>query len=173
MENDLISRSAMIKDIRFMQDLISSDSEWLHGYVSGLCATIDAVLDAPTVDAVPVERLGKIGKLFIPYSGCPRGRVGRMGEPATLAEEAMFWGVIVDEDGTRFVPVVEEVLHELIEKARAVDAVQVVRCKGCKHCFLDLSGRDYHICMKNGFLSRNRVQEDDFCSYGERRTDDD
>jgi hypothetical protein len=84
-----------------------------------------------TVDAVPVERLGKIGKLFIPYSGCPRGPVGRMGEPATLAEEAMFWGVIVDEDGTRFVPVVEEVLHELIEKACAVDAVEVGNCDGC------------------------------------------
>lgn len=59
-----------------------------------------------------------------------------------------------------------------IDNAPAVDAVEVVRRKCCKHCFLDLSGRDYHLCMKNGFLSRNRVQEDDFCSYGERRTDD-
>ena len=68
-----------------------------------------------------------------------------------------------------FFPVI---VKNALENTPAVDAVEVVRCKDCKHCFFDLSGRDYHICMKNGFLSMNRVKEDDFCSYGERRTDD-
>lgn len=63
------------------------------------------------------------------------------------------------------------VIRRVLRQVPTVDAVEVVRCKDCKHCFFDLSGRDYHICMKNGFLSRNRVQEDDFCSYGERRDD--
>jgi hypothetical protein len=51
-----------------------------------------------------------------------------------------------------------------------VDAVEVVRCKDCKHCSLDLSGRDAHLCMRKevGFIVRRKL--DDFCSYGERRT---
>ena len=74
-----------------------------------------------------------------------------MGEPVTLAEEAMFWGVIVDEDGTRFVPVVEEVLHELIEKARAVDAVEVGNCDGC---YWKAIGRQQKCscCRRNRYL---------------------
>ena len=59
-----------------------------------------------------------------------------------------------------------------IEKAQAVDAVEVVRCNDCKYCFFDLSGMDYHLCMRHGFTARHRVQSDDFCSYGERRADD-
>lgn len=50
-----------------------------------------------------------------------------------------------------------------------VDAVPVVRCRGCKHCeeatdhegsgfFCAIWGRGWH-----------RVQPDDFCSYGERK----
>lgn len=118
MENDLIFRNDAIDSL-------------LRQPNTPTPSVIRRVLrQVPAVDAVPVERLGKIGKLFIPYSGCPRGPVGRMGEPVTLAEEAMFWGVIVDEDGTRFVPVVEEVLHELIEKASAVIDPESLRPKG-------------------------------------------
>ena len=49
------------------------------------------------------------------------------------------------------------------------DFVEVVRCKDCKHCCLDLSGRDAHLCMRKevGFVVRRKL--DDFCSYGERR----
>lgn len=49
------------------------------------------------------------------------------------------------------------------------DVVEVVRCRGCKHCkeaadhegcgfFCAIWGRGWH-----------RVQPDDFCSYGERK----
>ena len=48
-----------------------------------------------------------------------------------------------------------------IEKAPAVDAVPVVRCKDCKH---------YAACKRYGDLSR--PNDDDFCSYGERRDED-
>jgi hypothetical protein len=51
---DLISRSALIKDIRFTQGLIAGKSDWLHGYVTGLSGAIDAVTDAPAVGAVEV-----------------------------------------------------------------------------------------------------------------------
>lgn len=58
-----------------------------------------------------------------------------------------------------------------IENAPTVDAVEVVRCKDCKHCCLDLSGRENHLCMRKevGFVVRRKAN--DFCSYGERRTD--
>ncbi len=42
-----------------------------------------------------------------------------------------------------------------------VDAVEVVRCKECKWY------KDFDGC----FFSTTEVKEDDFCSYGERKTD--
>lgn len=48
---------------------------------------------------------------------------------------------------------------EDIDNAPTVDAVPVVRCKGCKHEF----GGSCIIC---GFQKR---KPEDFCSYGERK----
>ena len=57
----------------------------------------------------------------------------------------------------------------VLVKMPTVDAVEVVRCKDCKHCMLDLSGRENHLCMRKevGFVVRRNA--DDFCSYGERQ----
>ena len=62
-------------------------------------------------------------------------------------------------------------IYAAVENAPTVDAVEVVRCKDCKHCMLDLSGRENHLCMRKevGFVVRRNA--DDFCSYGERWTD--
>lgn len=57
-----------------------------------------------------------------------------------------------------------EEIEELIESAPTIDAVPVVRCKDCKYYKPDEyeCGCDYGLpCVK----------ADDFCSYGERRTD--
>ena len=57
-----------------------------------------------------------------------------------------------------------------------VDAVEVVRCKDCKH-WSELKGKDsgkpvgYGDC-RNGCGINGIAYEDSFCSYGERRTDD-
>lgn len=57
-----------------------------------------------------------------------------------------------------------------IDEAPTVDAVEVVRCKDCIHY-------DFGVCLKiysDGAVSQYAWQarnEDDFCSYGERRTD--
>lgn len=52
----------------------------------------------------------------------------------------------------------------LLEKAPAVDAVEVVRCRDCKHYKPD----EYECgCDFAGGLPY--VKADDFCSYGERR----
>lgn len=50
-----------------------------------------------------------------------------------------------------------------------VDAVPVVRCRGCKHCkeATDYEGRGF-FCAIWG-RGWHRVQPDDFCSYGERK----
>ena len=47
------------------------------------------------------------------------------------------------------------------------DAVEVVRCKDCKH-YHDF---DSHFDCKHGF-GMDYVKPTDFCSYGERRADD-
>ena len=53
-----------------------------------------------------------------------------------------------------------------IERASAVDAVEVVRCKDCIHYEPCEGGKDY--CCWH----RSAIVENDFCSYGERRADD-
>ena len=56
----------------------------------------------------------------------------------------------------------------IIEQAPTADVVEVVRCKDCKHWIYwsdskTCSCKIHHIC----------TMKDDFCSYGERRTDND
>lgn len=56
---------------------------------------------------------------------------------------------------------------DVIERAPAVDAVEVVRCKDCflRICWeKDDNGND--ICWLSGMYVRG---EDDFCPYGERK----
>lgn len=51
------------------------------------------------------------------------------------------------------------------------DFVEVVRCKDCKHCdkaeyfFCDFKDATKNVCRLFG----RQMQEDDFCSYGERK----
>lgn len=51
-----------------------------------------------------------------------------------------------------------------IESAPTIDAVEVVRCKDCKH-----KGGS-HLCEDKIYCKRLRcyMEENDFCSYGER-----
>ena len=51
-----------------------------------------------------------------------------------------------------------------IDNAPTVDAVEVVRCKDCKHYEWNLFD-GCHVCIR---LSKY-VKEDFFCSYGEKR----
>lgn len=51
-----------------------------------------------------------------------------------------------------------------IEKAPAVDAVPVVRCKDCG-CYMSESGKYVEHCCLTGLP----VDAGDFCSYGKRR----
>ena len=55
--------------------------------------------------------------------------------------------------------------RKLMEDAPTVDAVEVVRCKDCKHYALFALA-----CRNENF--NGIIHMDGFCSYGERRTDD-
>lgn len=50
--------------------------------------------------------------------------------------------------------------------APLVDAVKVVRCKDCKHC----DPENYHCDHHMGTAAPLKRKPDDFCSYGERKT---
>lgn len=49
-----------------------------------------------------------------------------------------------------------------VDNAPTVDAVVVVRCKGCKHSWEDIGG----LCCGYGPLVDSIVPEDFFCAYG-------
>lgn len=62
-----------------------------------------------------IERMGGFGKLFVEYSGDPRGPMGRAGG-MSIAEEAQIMPVITDIDGGKWRPVQEEVLQDLLKQ---------------------------------------------------------
>lgn len=52
-----------------------------------------------------------------------------------------------------------------IAEAPTVDAVEVVRCRECKHC----DPENHHCDHYMGTAAPLRRKPDDFCSYGERK----
>ena len=59
-------------------------------------------------------------------------------------------------------------LKAMIDKAPTIDAVEVVRCKDCKHYSSEM-------CWNYQWWNDDHttwVNDDDFCSYGERRHDE-
>ena len=58
-------------------------------------------------------------------------------------------------------------LKRYVKRSPAVDAVIPVRCAQCKHFKRNLEN-DTYCSSVNGLTD---PQEDDFCSYGERRAD--
>ena len=62
-----------------------------------------------------------------------------------------------------------------LDIAPAVDAVEVVRCKDCKHYQYGEFFTDIKFCCRlnsKGKTMRYNFADDEFCSYGERRDDD-
>ena len=55
--------------------------------------------------------------------------------------------------------------RELLENAPTVDAVEVVRCKDCKHYRFCLSD----VAMTNKNQTQTIYESIDFCSHGERK----
>ena len=65
------------------------------------------------------------------------------------------------------------IAKEFLDKAKApptVDAVDVVRCKDCKHRIKSRWHKGYQCGNEfDGMASGVELKDDDFCSYGERR----
>ena len=63
-------------------------------------------------------------------------------------------------------------VYGLIEILPSADAVEVVRCKDCKWYKKNYSwnGKEFKICAREPTEPSRRP--DDFCSYGERKTDE-
>lgn len=58
-----------------------------------------------------------------------------------------------------------------IDDAPTIDAVEVVRCKDCKHGWKNCATGNIY-CQRDGRNSYEMIfKPDDFCSYGERRGD--
>jgi hypothetical protein len=84
---------------------------------------------------------------------------------ANALRKKAVWGKI--RKGTVYETDAKVVTTGSIDLAPTVDAVEVVRCKDCKH---NSDGRccgGQDICAEEGYDFY--VADDDFCSYGERR----
>ena len=58
-----------------------------------------------------------------------------------------------------------------LDEQPTVDAVEVVRCKDCRHWDSETGWCYKHSRFYNGDMLWDMFDDDDFCSFGERRTD--
>lgn len=63
----------------------------------------------------------------------------------------------------------DEIAEEILLQMPTIDAVLVVRCGECKHR-IDVDYANGHACLKRS--SYYYCEDNDFCSYGERRYSD-
>lgn len=63
--------------------------------------------------------------------------------------------------------VIDVVMKYVIDRLPTEDVVEVVRCKDCKHARKAVDG--YYHCRVDGCIAHN---ETDYCSCGERRSED-
>ena len=61
-------------------------------------------------------------------------------------------------------------LFKLAEHLVENDVVPVVRCKDCVHCAVASWGERY--CARSRFVTLDDLEDDDYCSYGERKDND-
>jgi len=77
--------------------------------------------------------------------------------------------LIVGGERERIMTMAQLALKRMIDNAPTVDAVEVVRCKDCIHWHEGIAWCDQHSHFDED--EWNMFDADDFCSYGERRTD--
>lgn len=78
-----------------------------------------------------------------------------------IANGVLIWG---SRSGGKTMTTVLYALKEMINNAPTVDAVEVIRCKDCKHYFH--YGDEVYGCRTYGMIKTNL---DSFCSHGERK----
>ena len=90
----------------------------------------------------------------------------RLIDANALLEEIQFRRPVIDTE-TKIVADCVEIARKAIVNAPTVDAVEVVRCKDCGFAVYNSSNDTYKCRSMNGMY--RTVEQDDFCSYGERR----
>ncbi len=84
----------------------------------------------------------------------------------------------VEDDISETVSNCARIARKLVERATAVDAVEVVQCKDCKHWHKETGWCNHHshfikpdgeFCHPWESPDWKMFDEDDFCSYGERK----
>lgn len=74
--------------------------------------------------------------------------------------------VIMEDDFKKAIKKMPKgIIAETVDKAPAVDAAEVVRCRECKHCDPESHHCDHYM----GTDAPLRRKPEDFCSYGERK----
>ena len=71
----------------------------------------------------------------------------------------------------QFIHDIFKAMFRRLKNAPAVDAVEVVRCKDCKHRRNDEDYASGHYCVKRPSNGGYFCEDNDFCSYGERRSE--
>ena len=66
------------------------------------------------------------------------------------------------------------ILAETVDKAPTIDAVPAVRCRECKHAYINSFSAASGVALCRLLTKRAEgiqivMQQDDFCSYGERK----
>lgn len=105
-------------------------------------------------------RLGEFGKLFVDYKGDPRGHMGRAGD-LPIEDQVFLMGTLVDVDGGRWVPVQEDLLMELVEKAKAADVAPVRHGRWIEPTRLYYGAKQYEcsICYSDTFWKKHSITE--------------
>ena len=85
-----------------------------------------------------------------------------------MAEIKLHRKLIYAGDAHRAILEADPKLAYCIERIKAVDAVEVVRCKDCKHFipYVNECYEEHNHYTEEGY---REVSENDFCSYGERK----
>ena len=81
------------------------------------------------------------------------------------ADKALFIGFHAEERKQNFI----DMICAMLDNCTTVDAVEVVRCRDCKHWDSETWFCDNHSTFWHHGLDWNMFSEDDFCSYGERK----
>lgn len=120
-KREYIEREAAIKELD--GSIKDKCDTYGLGVMAGIAYAVQKVINIPAADVIETDRLGRVGRLMLPYKGCPRGPIGRLGmaggktqdKKAILIAELCCMDTFEDVDGNVWRPVQEEVLQEVVE----------------------------------------------------------
>lgn len=83
--------------------------------------------------------------------------------------DADYMRKMVDMHGTNKYGMLDENIRVFIDQQPTIDAVEVVRCKDCKHC--KVLNKWFLYCTLHDIKNTPLIMDNFFCADGERRTE--